>query len=88
MSPGRLSSYSDLEAALLVIIGAYGNGQARRNALGSRYDAVQGLVEQILNTGKVPDGTGTDPEKLKKAMNNVYYDVIQEVTNEVIERIK
>lgn len=88
MTPGRLSSYSDIEAALLVIIGAYGNGQARRNALGSRYGAVQGLVEQILNSGKVPDGSGTDPAKLKKALDAVYYDVIQDVTAEVLERMK
>ncbi len=87
MTPGRLSSYSDLECALMVIIGCYGNGQARRDALRSRYGAVQSIVEQILNSGKVPDGSGTDPEAVKSAMLATFYDTIEEITNEVIERM-
>lgn len=87
MTPGRLSSYSDLECALMVIIGCYGNGQARRDALGSRYGAVQSIVEQILSTGKVPDGSGADPEAVKNAMLATFYDTIEEITNEVIERM-
>lgn len=87
MTPGRLSSYSDLECALMVIIGCYGNGQARRDALGSRYGAVQSIVEQILNSGNVPDGSGTDPEAVKNAMLATFYDTIEEITNEVIERM-
>lgn len=87
MTPGRLSSYSDLECALMVIIGCYGNGQARRGALGSRYATVQSIVEQILNSGKVPDGSGTDPEAVRNAMIATFYDTIEEITNEVIERM-
>lgn len=51
---GPLSEYTDLELALLVMSGQFGNGQARRNALGSRYDAVQNIVE-YLAVGIVPE---------------------------------
>ena len=87
MKPGKLSSYTDLEAALMVIIGCYGNGAARRQALGSRYPAVQGLVETILNNDAVPDGSGADPEMIQKALLSTFYDSINEITNEVIERM-
>lgn len=87
MTPGKLSTYSDLEAALMVIIGCYGNGDARRNALGSRYANVQKLVDQILNSGKVPNGSGADPEAIQKALLQTFYDTIDEITKEVIERM-
>lgn len=51
---GPLSEYTDLELALLVMSGQFGNGQTRRNALGSRYDAVQNIVE-YLAVGIVPE---------------------------------
>ena len=88
MTPGKLSSYSDLELALMILIGCYGNGEARRKALGSRYPAAQGLVEDILRTDRIPDGSGTDPETLQKAMLTTFYDVINEITSEVIERME
>ena len=47
-----LSKYSDEELAKKVINGDYGNGQARKNALGDRYSAVQSLVNKILNGEK------------------------------------
>lgn len=88
MTPGKLSSYSDLELALMILLGYYGNGEARRKALGNRYPAAQGLVEEILNSGKIPDGSGMDPEALQKAMLKTFYDVINEITSEVIERME
>ena len=51
---GPLSEYTDLELALLVMSGQFGNGQNRRNALGTRYDAVQSIVE-YLAVGIVPE---------------------------------
>ena len=51
---GPLSEYTDLELALLVMSGQFGNGQNRRNALGARYDAIQSLVE-YLAVGIVPE---------------------------------
>lgn len=43
--------YSDDELANRVIRGDFGNGDARKNALGSRYNAVQALVNQKLSGG-------------------------------------
>ena len=88
MITGKLSSYSDLELALMILLGYYGNGEKRRKALGNRYPAAQGLVEDILNSGRIPDGSGTDPEALQKAMQITFYDVINEITAEVIERME
>ena len=41
------------ELAREVIAGKYGNGEDRKNALGSRYDEVQARVNEILGTNKV-----------------------------------
>lgn len=88
MTPGKLSSYSDLELALMILLGCYGNGAARRQALGSRYNAAQGIVEDILATGSVPDGTGSaDPDQIRKAVQSVFDDTIKEITNEVVNKL-
>jgi hypothetical protein len=88
MTPGKLSSYSDLELALMILQGCYGNGAARRQALGSRYNAAQGIVEQILATGRVPDGKGsTDPDQIRKAVSSVFNDTIKEITEEVMNKL-
>lgn len=47
-----ISSKSVDELAKEVINGKYGNGDARRSALGSRYDEVQARVNEILNGSK------------------------------------
>lgn len=88
MTPGKLSGYSDLELALMILLGCFGNGETRRKALGNRYPAAQGIVEEILSTNRIPDGSGTDPEALQKAMLKTFYDVINEITSEVIERME
>ena len=44
-----LAQYSDEELADMVIRGDFGNGAERKKALGSRYEAVQKIVEQRLN---------------------------------------
>ncbi len=72
----------------MILQGCYGNGDARRRALGSRYAACQGLVETILATNKVPDGTGADPAAVSKALHDVFDDCIDEVTEEVMERMR
>lgn len=49
----------DIEAlAQAVIRGDYGNGDDRRAALGSSYDAVQARVNEILGTGGSDGGSG------------------------------
>lgn len=88
MTPGKLSSYSDLELALMILQGCYGNGAARRQALGARYNAAQGIVERILATGRVPDGQGSsDPDQIRKAVQSVFNDMIKEVTDEVMNKL-
>ena len=47
-----ISSKSVDELAKEVIAGKYGNGDARKSALGSRYDEVQARVNEILNGNK------------------------------------
>lgn len=98
MKAGNTDSYSDLELALLVLQGCYGNGSARQKALGARYTKVQKLVEYILATGRVPDGSGADPEQIlsrsgadpeqiRKAVTSVFSNIINEVSNEVIKKL-
>ena len=49
-NPVETKSTDDL--AREVIAGKYGNGEDRKNALGSRYDEVQARVNEILGTSK------------------------------------
>lgn len=61
------------ELARRVIAGEYGNGNARRAALGSRYDEVQAEVNRILGGGSASQassssGTGADIESLARAV--------------------
>ena len=88
-----LDKYSDEELARKVINGDYGNGQDRKNALGDRYNAVQSLVNKILNGEKQeekPDillmvkktirgdyGNGQD----RKNALGKYYDEVQHQVN-------
>lgn len=44
-----LAAYTDEQLADRVIRGDFGNGEARKKALGSRYDAVQKIVDQKVN---------------------------------------
>ena len=84
MNKAALSTYSDLELALMVMLGYYGNGEARKIALGSRYTKVQTLVQQIINTGAVPAGGGTiDSAKLQNAIQTTFNDAIQELKKEI-----
>ena len=62
-----LSKYSDVELANMVIAGKLGNGYTRVKLLGTRYDAVQNMVNRIL-AGEVVD---------KKSNSEVAREVIQ-----------
>lgn len=46
-----------LELALMVMIGVFGTGSDRKKALGSRYDEVQKIVDQIYKTQTIPVST-------------------------------
>lgn len=82
-----LGTYSDLELALMVLLGYYGNGADRKKRLGSRYGTVQAIVEQILR-GTVPSGTGPDvmQARISKAVAKVFQEsnaqIAKEITNE------
>lgn len=70
---GSAPSGSVSELAQAVIRGDYGNGDARRAALGSRYDEVQAEVNRILGGGSASDGSssggaGADIEALAQAV--------------------
>lgn len=52
---GAASSFTDVgELARAVITGRYGNGDARRIALGSKYDVVQKRVNEMLTGTSTP----------------------------------
>lgn len=83
-----LSTYSNLELALMVLLGYYGNGQDRRNKLGSRYSEVQAIVEQILR-GTVPAGSaGYTKEQISKSLHAVFDQMIDDIVKEVDDGIK
>ena len=65
-----LSNYTDAQLADKVIAGKFGNGDARKVALGSRYNAVQTIVNQKLN------GPYSTPTPTKKSVEEVAKEVI------------
>ena len=84
----NLNSYSDLELALMVLLGYFGNGAARKQKLGARYSAAQGIVEQILR-GTVPAGSGNvTAASIEKAVRNTFQDCINEITEDIINGIR
>lgn len=83
----QISKYSDLELALMALLGYLGNGEARKNKLGSRYNAVQGIVNQIL-AGTVPAGSGIDKDRIRRAVLNAFTDVISETAEEIANELK
>ena len=86
MNKAALSTYSDLELALMVMLGYYGNGTARKIALGNRYNQVQSLVQKIIDSGSVPAGGGTvDSAKLSSAVQKVFNDAIKDIEEEIIK---
>lgn len=83
-----LNSYTDLELALMVLLGYYGNGQDRKNKLGSRYSDVQAIVEQILR-GTVPAGSaGATKEQISASLHAVFDQMIDDIVKEVDDGIK
>ena len=56
----------DIDAAALdVIKGKYGNGQARKDALGADYEMIQKRVNEMYKSGKFDSGTNTDNNSSK-----------------------
>lgn len=87
MDPINISKYNDLELALMVMLGYFGNGADRRAALGSRYDKVQALVEELV-AGHMPASPGSvDPAKLQNAIDAVFEDTLIDLRKEIIEKL-
>ena len=84
----KLTTYSDLELALMILLGYFGNGQTRKNNLGARYAAAQAIVEQILR-GTVPAGSGQiTTAAIEKAVRNVFQDSINEITEGITNGLR
>lgn len=62
-----------LELALMVMLGVFGTGTDRKKALGSRYDSVQKLVDQIYKTNIIPIST------VNKNMDSMNEELKQEI---------
>ncbi len=67
-----VGEYTELELALLVMLGQFGNGQERKNALGVYYDSVQAVVE-YLAVGIVPKAVNYNisDEQIRKALEKI-----------------
>lgn len=64
-----LDKYTDEQLADKVLKGEYGTGEARKKALGNRYDAVQAIVNKKLATPKQTPIKVGDIVKVVKAIN-------------------
>lgn len=85
----KLSEYSDTELSLLVWLGAFGNGANRKAVLGSRFNAVQDLVEQQARTGICEPGKSIiDLEALKKAVKATYSDAADDLIKTIEKETK
>ena len=68
----EIGEYSDLELALLVMLGQFGNGQERKNKLGVYYDSVQNVVEYLaVGICPKPDPRGLTDEQIRKALEKI-----------------
>ena len=86
--PNELDKYTDEELAYMVINGDFGNGEERKEKLGNRYDAVQDLVNKILD-GETVDildlvrktirGDFGNGEERKNALGQNYDEVQRQV---------
>lgn len=85
-APTTAPSGSTLDLAVAVMQGKYGNGDARKNALGSRYDEIQDFINHIATAsvqtladevwaGKYGNGD------TRKAVLGSRYDEVMEVVN-------
>lgn len=96
-SGGSAPSGSATDLAKRVIAGEFGNGNARKAALGSRYDEVQAEVNRILNGGG-PSSPSVDIDQMardviagkygngdarKKALGS-HYSAVQKRVNEML----
>ena len=92
---GKITSYSNLELALMVLLNYLGAGTNRKKILGSRYKEVQDLVNEIIRTGVIKDGNSNITiEELNKVLLNLepsheeYLSYIDDIIDKVKEGTK
>lgn len=89
----KLSQFSDSQLAEKVMQGEFGNGETRKQALGSRYGSVQKIVDDKMGRGKEKSiqqlvrevlagkhGNGADRVK---SLGSRYYEVQQQVNRQL-----
>ena len=92
-----LAGKTDEELAHEVIAGKYGNGADRVKALGSRYEAVQDLVNKIMAEAQDPLAGKTDEQLAQEVIQGKYgngearkqalgsrYDAVQKLVNKLL----
>lgn len=91
-----LSKYTDQQLADMVLQGKFGNGEDRKKALGSRYNAVQAIIDARYSKKKtnaeiaqeVLDGKWGNGDARKEAITKAGYDysAIQKIVNELVAK--
>lgn len=91
-----LSQYTDQQLADLVLQGKFGNGDDRKKALGSRYNAVQAIIDARYSKKKtnaeiaqeVLDGKWGNGDARKEAITKAGYDysAVQKIVNELVAK--
>lgn len=77
-------SGTTLELASAVIKGEYGNGAARKNALGSRYDEVQAKVNDLYaKANDVIEGKYGNGQTRKEKLGSEYA-IVQRIVNDIL----
>ena len=85
-SPSTVPSGATLDLAVKVMKGEYGNGDARKSALGSRYDEVQDFINHISNSSaqtlasEVKSGKYGNGDTRKVVLGS-RYDEVQKIVN-------
>lgn len=91
-----LSKYTDEQLADMVLQGKFGNGEDRKKALGSRYSAVQAIIDARYSKKKtnaeiaqeVLDGKWGNGDARKEAITKAGYDysAVQKIVNELVAK--
>ena len=94
----NLNKYTNKELANMVIEGVFGNGEERKLKLGNRYNSVQKIVNELLNTSNNPltddinslaesviNGDYGNGEERKQRLGNLF-SIVQKKVNELLGR--
>ena len=90
--PGVAGATADLDAEYADLVqkakdvynGKYGVGQARKDALGDDYDAVQAIVNDYCKTGKWPETSGSSTKPNNNSNSSIKDKSAEELAKEVM----